>query len=137
MAKLIGIDYGLRRIGVAASDETKMLASPFKVVITGRTLEDTIQNLLDALKEIPYEGFVVGLPLHLSGKDSEMTQKAREFARKLEEVTKLPVKLWDERLTTAEVERVLKSGGVKRKKRTEHKDILSATLILQNYLDAH
>ncbi|MCH9613862.1 MAG: putative pre-16S rRNA nuclease [Chlamydiia bacterium] len=98
-----------------------------------KTLDETIKLIVDTYPDC--DAFIVGLPLLLSGEDSDTTIKARAFAKKLEEVSGKEVHLWDERLTSKQVEKSMIAGGVKRKKRTPHVDSLSATLILQNYLD--
>lgn len=134
--RILGIDYGDARIGLAFSDPSQTLASPFQVVRTQKNLADTVNAILEATKTYTFEKIVVGLPLLLSGKESAMTTSVRAFATFLEEKSGLPVVLQDERLTSREVERVLKESNLKRKARVRHLDRLSATLILQTYLDA-
>ncbi len=134
--RLLGIDYGDARIGLALSDPSQTLASPFQVVRTQKNLTDTVGALLEATQAYTFEKIVVGLPLLLSGKESAMTTSVRTFATFLEEKSGLSVILQDERLTSREVERVLKASNLKRKARARHLDTLSATLILQTYLDA-
>ena len=136
MKRILGIDYGAARIGLALSDPTQILASPLTTLQTARTLGDTIEVILSEIKTHDVEAIVVGLPLLLSGKESATTKTVRDFADQLQEKSKLPVFLQDERLTSKEVERLLIAGCMKRKKRTQHLDKLSATLILQTYLDA-
>lgn len=133
MGRILAIDFGLKRIGLARSDPMKIIASPFKTIAAAKTLEETVDLILKELSDI--ELIIVGLPLLLSGKDSDMTTAARKFAALLEEKSGLPLILWDERLTSKQIEKVLIEGGVKRKDRTQHTDNLSATLILQNYLN--
>lgn len=133
MGRLIGIDYGTKRIGIAQSDIMRVLASPQDPIMAKKTLDETIKLIVDTYPDC--DAFIVGLPLLLSGEDSDTTIKARAFAKKLEEVSGKEVHLWDERLTSKQVEKSMIAGGVKRKKRTPHVDSLSATLILQNYLD--
>lgn len=134
MGRVLGIDFGMKRIGLALSDPSKMIASPLKTVQAGKSLEQTVDLILNELEGV--ETIVVGLPLLLSGKDSETTTTVRKFAALLEEKSSLPLVLWDERLTTTQVERLLKDeGNMRRKRRSQHLDTMSATLILQNYLD--
>ena len=135
MGRILSIDYGMARIGLALSDPAQIIASPLKTIKTGKDLETTVQMLLKEIADHSVESLLVGLPLLLSGKDSETTQIVRAFAALLEEKSGLPLILWDERLSSKEVERVLTMGEVKRKKRAQHIDTLSATLILQSYLD--
>jgi len=133
LGRVLGIDFGAKRIGLARSDPSKIIASPIKTVLAAKSLELTVDLILKELDEV--ETIVVGLPLLLSGKDSTTTELVRRFAALLEAKSKLPIILWDERLTTTQVEKILKSDNMRRKKRTQHLDTMSATLILQNYLD--
>lgn len=136
MGRVAGIDYGRARIGLALSDERAIIAQPLPFIPAGRTLEETAKNIADALSKLgPITTIVIGLPLHLSGKESQMSEEVRKLAELLGALCNLPVALWDERLSTAQVERVMKSDGVSRKKRAPIIDSLTATLILQNFLD--
>ena len=133
MGRIVGLDFGTVRIGVAVSDERHILA---RSIGTLQNKPDFSLKLMELLKkEGAIDKIVVGLPLNLSGKDSTMTEAARLFAKKLEAEIKIPVELWDERLTSALVERSLTDAGVKRKERAKMSDTLSAVLILQSYLD--
>jgi putative Holliday junction resolvase len=132
MGRILGIDFGMKRIGLARSDPMKMIASPFKTIQAGKNLGETVDLVIKELEEI--ELIVLGLPLLLSGKDSDTTRQVREFGALLEEKSGLPLILWDERLTSKQVEKLMIEGNVSRKKRAAHVDTMSATLILQNYL---
>ncbi|MEM8727319.1 MAG: Holliday junction resolvase RuvX [Chlamydiota bacterium] len=133
MGRILGVDFGSKRLGLSRSDPTKLIASPLKTIIAGKTLEETADSILKQLEEV--ETIVLGLPLLLSGKDSETTTTVRKFAEILAKKSHLPLVLWDERLTSKEVEKLLIEGRVSRKNRSNHIDTMSATLILQNYLD--
>lgn len=133
MGRIVAIDWGTKRIGIAQSDIMGILASPQEPILAKKTVEETVKLIINTYPDC--EAFVLGLPLLLSGEDSDSTVKARAFAEKLKELSGKDVHLWDERLTSKQVERTMIEGGVKRKKRTPHVDSLSATLILQNYLD--
>ncbi len=133
MGRVLGIDFGAKRIGIARSDPMKMIASPIKTIIAGKTLEDTAELVTKELEGV--ETIVLGLPLLLSGKDSDTTTTVRKFAEILEKKSGLPLILWDERLTSKQVEKLMIEGSVSRKKRSSHVDTMSATLILQSYLD--
>lgn len=133
MGRVLAIDFGMKRIGLARSDPMQMIASPLKTIIAGKNLEETADLVLKECEEI--ETLVLGLPLLLSGKDSDTTTTVRKFGAILEEKSGLPLILWDERLTSKQVEKLLIEADVSRKKRTKHVDTMSATLILQNYLD--
>jgi len=135
MGRVLGIDFGMKRIGLARSDPRKIIASPLKTVLAGKTLEATADLIMKECGDV--ETIVLGLPLLLSGKDSETTTTVRKFATILEEKSGLPLILWDERLTSKQVEKLLIEGNVKRKHRTKYIDTMSATLILQNYLEGN
>ena len=133
MGRVVGLDFGTVRIGVAVSDERHILARPLGML---QNTPDFSKKLMELLKkEGAIDKIVVGLPLKLSGQDSAMTEAARKFAKTLEEITQLSVELWDERLTSALVERSLVDAGVRRKERAQMSDTLSAVIILQSYLD--
>lgn len=136
MGRILGIDYGQVRTGLALSDMSETLASPFKTLKMAKDPKISIERLLKEIAEHTIIRLVVGLPLLLSGKESNMTQTVKVFAKNLEMASSLPLILWDERLTSKEVERLMIEAKVKRKKRTSHLDTLSATLILQSYLDS-
>ena len=134
MGRILGIDFGMRRIGLARSDLTKMIASPFKTILAGKTLRESATLVLQELQEI--ETIVLGLPLLFSGKDSDTTRTVRTFGEILKETSALPLIFWDERLTSKQVEKLIIEGRVSRKKRSHCVDTVSATLILQSYLDS-
>ena len=135
MGRVLGVDFGMKRIGLSRSDPMKIIASPLKTVLAGKTLEATAELIMKECDGV--ETIVLGLPLLLSGKDSETTTTVRKFASILEEKSGLPLILWDERLTSKQVEKLLIEGNVSRKKRTQYVDTMCATLILQNYLDGN
>lgn len=134
MGRVLAIDFGMKRIGLARSDPMKLIASPLKTILAAKTLEATADLILKECAEI--ELIVLGLPLLLSGKDSDTTKTVRKFAEILEKKSDLPLILWDERLTSKQIEKLLMEDKMSRKKRTAHVDTLSATLILQNYLES-
>ena len=135
MGKTAGIDYGRARIGVAFSDLMGMLASPRDPIKAEGSPEKSGELVARALSEA--EAFVVGLPLHMSGKESELSLEARRFASALEEHSGKKVILWDERLSSAGADRLMKEqGGLSRKRRAAKIDSMSATLLLQSYLDS-
>jgi putative Holliday junction resolvase len=135
MSRILGIDLGEKRIGLALSDELKSLASPLTVYarVDDQTDLDFFQNLVseNAISEI-----VLGLPTNMDGSLGPKAQQAREFKTQLETRLKIPVHLFDERLTTVEAERVLIEAGMRREKRKETRDKLAAVLILQGYLNS-
>jgi putative holliday junction resolvase len=137
MKRLAGIDFGKARIGVSLSDPLQLIASPLATLPHLKNLEETASSLLDFLvKHMPLEALILGLPLLLNGKDSEMTLSVREFSNHLKKIASFPIILWDERLTTQQTDRHFRDLGVNRKKRSQLLDSHSAALILQHYLDS-
>ncbi len=139
--RLVGIDFGAARIGVAVSDEMKMIASPWKVVPSDKKLKVAAQNTVQALKEIEsekgstIEQVIVGMPLKMNGQIGLQADDVKEYVEELKALTTIPVKLWDERLTTVQAERMLREASMSRKKRSKVVDTVAATIILQSYLD--
>lgn len=133
--RTLALDLGERRIGLAISDPLGLTAQGLPSLKRTSKRED-FSALLRLIREMQVSRIVVGLPLHMSGREGSQAAAAREFARALAERTGLPVELWDERLTTVEAERVLRASGVSHRKRSEVIDRLSAVLILQSYLEA-
>ncbi|OWA36558.1 Holliday junction resolvase RuvX [Saccharibacillus sp. O16] len=133
--KLLGLDYGDRRIGVAVSDAFGWTAQGIEVV-QRREDGSHMQKIaeLAALHEV--EEVVVGLPKNMNGTIGPRGELCIEFAESLRESLSLPVHLWDERLTTVSAERTLLEADVSRKKRKQVVDKIAAGLILQNYLDS-
>ena len=134
MGRWLGIDFGVKRIGIARSDLTETVATSIGTIQAGKTLEETADKILSQT-DPEFVGIVIGLPLLLSGKESEMSTQVRLLAEIIKKKTSLPVEFYDERLSTAQVERGLKEQKFSRKKRAQFVDTLSATLILQSFLD--
>ena len=136
MGRFVGIDFGTVRIGLAISDLTNFLARPLPLVRAGKDLKETAKLLYQEIVQfLPLDAIILGLPLHMNNTESILSKQVRLFATLLEEISKVPVILWDERLSTAQVERTLKESSVNRKKRTKCIDSQTAAAILQNYLD--
>ncbi len=132
---MMGLDPGGRRIGVALSDPTGLLASAY-TVLRRTTLERDLEALARIAREQGVECVVIGLPLHLSGREGEESERAREFAARVEETLGLPVELVDERLSSVEAERQLAAAGVRRDRWKEKLDAIAAAVVLQGYLDS-
>lgn len=128
--RILGVDFGQRRIGLAISDPTATVAQPLGYVTGG------VEEVLAVARARAVSAIVVGVPRRLDGSESDQTRATQAFVTALESATTLPVVRWDERLTTREAERVLVAGGVRRRQRREKVDQLAAQLILQSYLDA-
>ena len=137
MGRILAIDFGSSRIGLALTDPAQIIGSPFKTLqVKGKKFPAIIDLLLEVIKEKDVELILLGLPLLLSGKDSDTTKQVREFAALLEKNTKLPLELIDERLTSRLAMHTLKEAGLNRKERSKHVDEISASIILQGYLDS-
>ncbi len=137
MGRLAGIDYGNARIGLALSDERRIIAAPLVCVAAGKNSAENAQRILAALAPYqPLGALILGLPLLLNGKPGTMAETVKQLADLLRELQPAPLILWDERLTSAQVERTLKEANVNRKKRSKLIDALAAAAILQNYLDS-
>ena len=134
--RMLGVDPGARRIGLALSDEDAQIASPHATVEV-QGLERALREVAAIAAELGVERVVVGLPLRLDGGEGEASRRARQFAARLGSLTQLPIVLWDERLTTRSADRALGEAGVRGGKRRQLVDRVAAALILQSYLDAH
>ena len=132
--RLMGLDIGTKTIGLALSDTRRVIATPLETIRRRRFREDAARliALIDA-REVG--GLVIGLPLTLAGADGPRTQSVRQFARNLVTLRDLPVVLWDERLSTAAIERELIGMNVSRARRAEVIDEHAAIFILQGALD--
>jgi len=131
---LIGLDLGTKTIGVAASDPDRRLAAPVETIARERFKLDA-ERLLKLAAERRVVGFVLGLPLNMDGSEGPRAQSTRAFAGNLAKLTSLPIALWDERLSTAAVERALIAADASRKERKAVIDQHAAAYILQGALD--
>ncbi len=133
--RFLGLDLGLKTIGLAISDQSRTIASPLETI--RRTKFRTDAARLAALIETHnVGGLVLGLPLNMDGSEGPRCQSTRDFARNLAALTDCPMAFWDERLSTAAVERLLvKDADLSRKRRSEVTDKMAAAFILQGFLD--
>lgn len=133
--KILGVDFGLKRVGLAVCDSLHILATPLDVYHT-KSMRNSIDHVAGVARRNEVGGVVVGLPLNLDGSESVQSGRARAFARNLQKVSGLPVELYDERLTTAEADELLIEAGVKRAAdRAKLVDSMAAKVILQSYID--
>jgi len=132
--RILALDLGQQRIGLALSDELGLTAQGLST-LERRNLRADLAALERLARDQSVDRIVVGEPLHLSGRAGAQAQAARRFAEALTRRTGLPVELWDERLTTAEASRVLRSSGIGIEKRARAVDRLAAVILLQSYLD--
>ena len=133
--RILAVDLGLVRTGLAVSDPTGFLASPVATV-TERHMERLLEKVAQAVLEQGAEEIIVGHPRNMDGSRGESARRAEEFARALEEHTGKPVKLWDERMTTVSAIGYLNETDTRGKKRKAVVDTVAATIILQDYLDS-
>ena len=131
---LVGLDLGTKTIGVAVSDPDRKLATGIET-ITRKTFTADARRLIELATERAGVGYVLGLPINMDGSEGPRAQATRAFARNLARLTGLPIALWDERLSTAAVERALIAADVSRKKRAAVIDQHAAAFILQGALD--
>lgn len=139
--RIIGIDFGFKRIGVSYSDETKMIAMPLTVVTAEKksaaTLAKVVALLLKHAEEYHYdiEAIVIGKPLLMSGKSGFMADEASHFLELLKKSIQTEYIFWDERLSSMQAERALMESTLTRKERSKKVDTVAAVIILQSYLD--
>ena len=131
--RILALDVGKKRIGLAVSDELGVTAQGIETVQRTRVRED-LQKLNDIATHWSVHTLLVGNPLHMSGDQSRQSEYTREFGERLGRHLNLPVVFWDERLTTAEAERLLQQSGASLKHRKQAVDRLSAVLLLESYL---
>jgi putative Holliday junction resolvase len=134
-APILGLDLGTKTIGVAISDLTRQIASPLET-IARRKFADDAQRLIHLAKREKAGLIVLGLPLNMNGSEGPRAQSTRAFARNLARLIDIPIVFWDERLSTAAVERMLIAADQSRAKRGAVIDKLAAAYILQSALDS-
>ena len=142
--RVLGVDYGARRLGLALSDHTASLARPWRTVAAGATPRASAEIIAEILAAAAADDFsdadgvqnvVVGLPRRLNGEDTDQTQPARDFATALQDLSGLPVALQDERLTSREAENRLAESDKDWRSRKKRLDAAAAAIILQDHLD--
>ena len=134
--RILALDHGTRRIGVAVSDEMRTIASPLEY-IPAEPFVDFLARLKDILREKEVTHVVVGMPRNMDGSYGPAALKVREFVAALREALTVPISTLDERLTTTQAQKVLIQGNVRRDKRKEKVDKTAAAILLQTYLDGH
>lgn len=135
MPRWLGVDLGEKRVGLAISDPDGFLASA-REVCELKHPKEALARVADAFRASGATGVVVGLPLNMDGSHGPAAQKAEQFATELQQQLQVPVKLWDERLTTKAAHDVMIEAGARREKRRGVVDKLAAQLMLQSFLDA-
>jgi putative Holliday junction resolvase len=134
VGRILALDVGKKRIGLAISDELGFTAQGLDTLHRSRIRED-LAGLARLAREKNVVTIVVGKPLHMSGSASRQSVYTEEFAERLREWTGLPIVFWDERLTTVEAERVLREGGATLEESKRAVDRMSAVLLLESYLE--
>jgi putative Holliday junction resolvase len=137
VGRILAVDLGEKRVGIAISDPTRTIARPLTTLARRVGKRAPVQAILDLCREHEVTGIVVGLPLALSGEDTDWTREVRAFAARLAERAGLPVHLLDERFSSVVAERAVRSIGLKRTAREERErvDAGAAAVILQAFLD--
>ncbi|HUG15852.1 MAG TPA: Holliday junction resolvase RuvX [Thermomicrobiales bacterium] len=133
-AKLLGLDLGERRVGVAVSDDTGVIASPLKIVDLKR---QSLEDVASLASELFVDGIVIGLPRGMRGDEGYQARETRSMAAQIEAFVSVPIIFWDERLTSAIADRVLAAHGKSSRARRGERDAIAAAVMLQSYLDAH
>ena len=131
--KIMAVDFGAARTGIAVSDAGELLVGQ-TAVVHARKAETAAEEVAALAKQLGAEELVVGLPRNMDGSEGARAELCREFAALLEKLTGMTVRLWDERLTTVDAHRILSDNGVYGKKRKNTVDAVAASLILEGYL---
>ena len=132
MNPILGIDFGRARIGVAISDELRLLAHPLETIPANK---DSGKRIADIVRERKIDKVVVGVPRQMSGEIGTAANEALEFAAKLRTLLPCEIQTWDERLTTVAAHRALRDAGKKTRQTRKFVDQVAAQMILQGYLD--
>ena len=134
-SRILALDLGKKRIGLALSDELGLTAQGLKTLERSNIRED-LARISQLASEKDVALIVIGNPLHMSGRAGRQTDYARDFGKRLQAFSGLPVEFWDERLTTVEAQRVLKESGISIQKRAQAVDRLAAVILLESFLDS-
>jgi len=132
--RILALDHGSKRIGVAVSDETKTIAQPLEY-IPAEPFADFLARLKQLLIEKEIDLVLIGLPRNMDGSYGPAAQKVEAFGGVLKTAITVPIKMWDERLTSSQANKILIQAKVRRDKRKEKVDKMAAAILLQSYLD--
>jgi putative Holliday junction resolvase len=136
MGRVLSVDYGMARIGLAISDEKKIIATSLTTLKAEKQTSLTAQKLVAEISHLDLEEIVIGLPYKMNGTLGPQGDEVRHFIQLLQKLTEVPIKEWDERLTSVQADRSMREGKMNRKKRAKNVDSVAALLILQSYLDS-
>ena len=136
--RLMGLDVGSKKVGVALSDPTGLIASPLEIIEREREdkLRKTFSRIEELIEEYKVTKIVLGLPLNMDSSEGERVRKTQEFKEALERRTGLEIVFWDERLSTVEAHDIMTEAGVKGIDRKKFVDKIAASIILQGYMDS-
>ena len=132
--RILAIDHGTKRIGVAVSDEMKMIATPLEY-IHAEPFAGFLSRLKEIIREKEVELILIGMPRNMDGSYGPAAHKVETFVAILKDTITVPIKTWDERLTSAQANKILIQGNVRRDQRKEKVDKMAAAILLQSYLD--
>jgi putative holliday junction resolvase len=135
VTRLLGVDFGTVRVGLAISDPDRKIASPL-ATYARRSEQQDQQFFKRLIEEEKIGGLVVGLPVHCDGREGQKAGEARAYGQWLQKATGRPVVFWDERFSTVEAEGFLLEAGLTNRRRKERRDKVAAQILLQGYLDA-
>ena len=133
--RILAIDHGTKRMGIAISDELGMIAQPLEF-IPAEPFTDFLNRLKEIISEKQIELILVGMPRNMNGSYGPAALKVQEFVAVLKDAIAVPIKTWDERLTSAQANRILIEANTRRQKRKETVDQMAAAILLQSYLDS-
>ena len=132
--RILALDHGTKRIGVAVSDETKTIAQPLEYILA-EPFAGFLERLKQLVREKEVDLILIGLPRNMDGSYGPAAQKVEAFVAVLRGAITVPIRTWDERLTSSQANRILIQGNVRRDKRKEKVDKMAAAILLQSYLD--
>jgi putative Holliday junction resolvase len=132
--RILALDHGTRRIGVAVSDETRTIAQPLEYILA-EPFPEFLERLKKILLEKQVDFILIGMPRNMDGSYGPAAQKVETFIAVLKSAITVPIKTWDERLTSTMANRAMIQGNVRRDKRKEKVDAMAAAILLQSYLD--
>jgi putative Holliday junction resolvase len=133
--RLLGLDYGTKRVGLALSNAEQTIATPVETYQRRDELQDA-RYLRQKVEEFTIVGLVVGLPVHMSGDEGEKAREARAYGTWAARVTKLPLTYCDERYTTVQADEILRGAALSPKQRKARRDMLAAQILLQTFLES-
>ena len=137
MARVLGIDFGERRVGLALSDPSATIAQPLPTLLRRAGKRPPVAAIAQVIEQNDVDRVVIGLPLNLNGDETEWTAAVRQFGEKLSQRAGIPIHYLDERMTSVQAERAVRGSGLKKSEREQKQriDAAAAVLLLQTYLD--